>query len=126
MPIDNVSWSARIGIYNIYIYQIQRSSKLKDPFLVLKVLMLFINDIFVKLIYNTCYSTLRFLTILLLKVLDVEILFLLDIKLLLYCCGDIEINPCPQKSSLTFCHWNLNGIAALDFVKISLIQEYII
>ena len=56
---------------------------------------------------------------------DAEILFLVYIKLLLYCCGDIEINPGHKKSSLTFPHWRLNGIAAHVFVKISLIQLYI-
>ena len=33
------------------------------------------------------------------------------------------MNPGPKKSSsLPFFHWNLNGIAAPDFAKISLIQ----
>ena len=44
-------------------------------------------------------------------------------KGLLNCCGAIEINPGPNKSSLTFCHWNLNDIAAHDFIKISLLQD---
>ena len=35
------------------------------------------------------------------------------------------MNPCQKKSSsLTFFHWNLNGIAAHDFAKIDLIQCY--
>ena len=39
--------------------------------------------------------------------------------------GDVELNPGPNKSSsLTFFHWNLNGIAAHDFAKISLIQSH--
>ena len=39
--------------------------------------------------------------------------------------GDVELNPGPKKSSsLTFFPWNLNGIAAHDFAKISLIQCY--
>ena len=46
-------------------------------------------------------------------------------KALLNCCGDIEIIPGPKQSSLTFCHWNLNGIAAHDFIKISLLHGYI-
>ena len=40
-------------------------------------------------------------------------------------CGDIEINPGPRFSSLTFCHWNLNGLTAHDSIKISLLQAYI-
>ena len=46
-------------------------------------------------------------------------------KALLNYCGDIEINAGPKQSSLTFCHWNLNSIAAHDFIKISLLQDYI-
>ena len=29
-------------------------------------------------------------------------------------------------SSLTFCHWNLNGLTAHDSIKISLLQAYIL
>ena len=46
-------------------------------------------------------------------------------KGLLICCGDIEINPGRKQSSLTFCHWNLNGIGVYDFIKISSLQRYI-
>ena len=49
-------------------------------------------------------------------------LCLLFMKALLNCCGDIEINPGPKQSSLPFCHWNSNGIAAHDFIKVSLLQ----
>ena len=38
---------------------------------------------------------------------------------------DIEENPGPKYSSLTFCHWNLNGLTAHDSTKISLLQAYI-
>ena len=41
-------------------------------------------------------------------------------------CGDIETNPGPKYSSLTFCHWNLNGFTAHDSIKISLLQAYIL
>ena len=46
-------------------------------------------------------------------------------KALLNFCGDIETNPGPKQSSLAFCHWNSNGVAAHDFIKISLLQGYI-
>ena len=40
--------------------------------------------------------------------------------------GDIESNPGPRKSStLKFCHWNLNGLAAHEFIKLSLLEGYI-
>ena len=40
-------------------------------------------------------------------------------------CGVIEVNPGPKYSSLTFCHWNLNGPTTNDNIKISLIQAYV-
>ena len=37
--------------------------------------------------------------------------------------GDIQTNPGPKKSSaIRFCHWNLNGLTAYDFVKVPLIE----
>ena len=41
-------------------------------------------------------------------------------------CGDIETNPVPKYSSLTVCHWNLNGLTTHDSIKISLLQDYIL
>ena len=34
--------------------------------------------------------------------------------------GDIEVNPGPKR-----CHWNLNGLAAHDFIKVPLIEAFI-
>ena len=40
--------------------------------------------------------------------------------------GDIETNPGPEKSSaIKFCHCNLNGLAAHEFVKVPLIKAFI-
>ena len=45
------------------------------------------------------------------------------IQLLLVCSGDIDINPGPKtKNQISFCHWNLNGLAAHNFTKVSLLQ----
>ena len=49
----------------------------------------------------------------------------LRITNLLSICGDIDANPGPRFSSLTFCHWDLNSIATHDSIKISLLQAYI-
>ena len=41
--------------------------------------------------------------------------------------GDIEKNPWPGNVSghnISICHWNLNGITANNFVKISLLDAY--
>ena len=47
-------------------------------------------------------------------------------KILLVNFGDIEINPGPRKSSpIKFCHWDLNGLAAHDFIKVPLIEAFI-
>ena len=38
--------------------------------------------------------------------------------------GDIETNPGPKRSSIIkFCHWNLNGLAVHDFVKMPVIDN---
>ena len=40
--------------------------------------------------------------------------------------GDIETNLGHRRSSfIKFCHWNLNGLAADDFVKMLLIEAFI-
>ena len=41
--------------------------------------------------------------------------------------GDIEENPGPKLNSsqkLSICHWNLNSIAAHNFIKVSLLIAY--
>ena len=48
--------------------------------------------------------------------------------LLLICAGDIELNPGPRKNNtsynFSFCHWNLNSIAAHNFSKLSSLEAY--
>ena len=42
--------------------------------------------------------------------------------------GDIEENPGPKPNScdcLSICHWNLNSISAHNFIKLSLLRDYI-
>ena len=123
MLIDGVLWHARVGIFNASKFQTQVKSNMKNPLLFLKILLFFINYIYARLIYLISFSTFRFLRKIL-QLVDVETLFLISIKILLYFCGDIEINPGPKRSSLTFCHWNLNDVAAHEFIKVSLLQGY--
>ena len=48
------------------------------------------------------------------------------VALLPFRSGDAETNPGPKKSSfIKFCHWNLNGLAAHDFLKVSLMEAFI-
>ena len=50
--------------------------------------------------------------------------FCLCVPNLLMQCDDIEVNPGPEYSSLTFCHWNLNSLTAHDNIKILSLQAY--
>ena len=124
MPIHGVLWRTRVGIFNGFKSQTQVKSNMKNPLLFLKIFLFFINYIYARLIYLISFSTFPFLTNIL-QLVDVEILFLLCFKILLNFCGDMEINPGPKQWSLTFCHWNLNGVAVHEFIKISLLQGYI-
>ena len=46
--------------------------------------------------------------------------------LLLLLSGDIETNPGPKRSSnIKFCHWNLNGLAAHEFIKVPSMEAFI-
>ena len=45
------------------------------------------------------------------------------IMLLILCSGDIKTSPGPKKNTKgSFCHWNLNRIAAHNLSKVSLLQ----
>ena len=101
MPIDVVLWLARVGIFSAFKFQTQVKSNMKNPLLFLKIFLFFINYIYARLIYLISFSTFRFL-INILQLVDVEILFLLYIKILLYFSGDIEINPVLERSPLIF------------------------
>ena len=51
---------------------------------------------------------------------------LAQIMLLNICSGDIEVNPFPKKNTKnSFSHWNLNGIVAHNFSKVSLLQAMV-
>ena len=124
MPIDNVLWRARVGHVSAFKYQTQGNSEMRYPLSFLKIILFLIYFIFSRLIrcisfstFHYIYSTFRSITNHL-EAGNVEMLYLLY-------CGCIEIIPGPKQSSLTFCHWNMNGIAAHDFTKISLLQGYI-
>ena len=60
-----------------------------------------------------------------LKIADITVFLLFFIQNLLSCCGDIEENLGRKYSSLTFRHWNLNGLTSHDSTKILLLQTYI-
>ena len=78
---------------------------MENPLLFLKIFLLF--NVYAKLNHLSLYSAFCLLTDVL-QVVDIEIYFLPYIKMLLYGCGDIEINPGCKQSSLNFCRWNLS------------------
>ena len=46
-----------------------------------------------------------------------------QMALMVLCSSDIETNPGRKNNTkISFCHWNLNGIAAHDFSKVPLLQ----
>ena len=61
----------------------------------------------------------------LLEMVKTIIFLSLCVSNLLMQCDDIEVNPDPKYSSLTFCHWNLNSLTAHDNIKILLLQAYV-
>ena len=97
-------------------------------YFLLSVLMVYIRDQLSKLhlVFNCKIKKipaayrLRFL-----KIANLIMLFLFFIQNLLLLSGDIEENPGPKFSNLSFCHWNLNGLTAHDCKKVSLLQAYI-
>ena len=130
MPIENSLWHARYIIYIILyiIFNLNRIyiKNIKVPRLPLTnchFSVLFFQFLFfiIKLFFRLKLSKL----LLLIHYILVMYSFNLH-HLLLLQSGDIEINPGPMKCSrLNFCHWNLSGIAAHDFVKVHLIEAFI-
>ena len=82
--------------------------------------------------FNPTHKT-RFINLKSLLVVGLSSDFRLGIRfvfvfLMLFGCGDIELNPGPIKrsscSNISVCHWNLNSITAHNFAKIDLLQAY--
>ena len=82
--------------------------------------------------FNPTHKT-RFINLKSLLVVGLSSGFLLGILfvfvvLMLFACGDTELNPGPKKRSSCYnfsvCHWNLTSITAHNFAKIDLLQAY--
>ena len=117
MRTDSVLRRARVRIFNALKSQTLVKSYMENPFLFLKIFLFFINYIYGRVTYFISFSTFCFLTNVL-QLVDVEILFLLNIKILLYCCGHIKINAGPKQSSLTFSgQWNLMALLLMNLLK---------
>ena len=79
--------------------------------------------------YHTVYYSMKLLvkySILLNFFLELCVSFdLIFVQHLLILCGDVETNPGPNTScsqSLSICHWNVNGLSAHNYLKLSLLE----
>ena len=81
--------------------------------------------------FNHTHKT-RFINLKSLRVVGLSSGFRLGIRflfvlLMLFVCGDIQLNPGPKKELLynfSVCHWNLNSITARIFAKTHLLKAY--
>ena len=96
MPVSILQWHAEIGIFNAKLVKYPFKSKYQA---------------------NVCPQNLN-------KFYTICCMFLL----LLICADDIELNSGPRKNNtsynFSFCHWNLDSIAAHNFSKLSLLEAY--
>ena len=108
MPINNQLWHTRVGLFN----KRNKTIFLLNLSIDLSKMLTCILSLHLQSAYQLC-------NFLLISV----VLHCLYIKnFLLLKSGDLESNPGPRKrSALKFCHWNLNGLAAREFIKLSLL-----
>ena len=149
MPLDNVMWYARIGVFQLTMlkslpsYYFKPTLNLYNFTSLLSPCILFLSfcniainlglTICGLLRVSSCFSVLRHSWIIPSKIITIFLLLILAshgqlffknlIHLLLYCSGDIEVDPGLKiKNQISFCHWNLNGLAAHNFTKVSLMR----
>ena len=143
MSIDSKLFRARVGVYNrnmqsckkkrnIHIERLSTmplKKSFKIPFFMLIVLFLlgfFLNSSLFSIFKGASDSIKE--TILTWPVYMFAIRYFINNfkHLLLLLSGDIETNPGPKRSSnIKFCHWNLNGLAAHDFIKVPLVEDFV-
>ena len=129
MPID-VTWHARVGVFyslKTIIAKKTNTRKLHYSHISLLFFFYFITIHLYKFLSALNCITTSYLQMLteLPKIAEITLFLGLCIPSLIFRCGDIEKNPGPKYSSLTLCHWNLNGLTAHDSIKISLLQAYV-
>ena len=143
MPIDSNLFRARVGVYNfnmrsckkkknIYIKRLS-TTPLKKSFktslfmlIVFSLLVVFLNSSFI-FIFKGASESITKTNLTLPNYMFTIRYFINNFKhLLLLLSGDTEINPDPKRSSnIKFCHWNLNGLASHDFIKVRLMEAFI-
>ena len=117
MPIDHLTWQARVGVFNSSkpLFKTKMKNRGMLQFLLhhtVYSLYLFLTFILIKQVNKLYQVFSRLIKIIpvsfrlhFLKIADTTVFLLFSIQNLLSCCGDIEENLGPKYSSLTFCHW---------------------
>ena len=131
IPIDNVTWQARVGIFNSLKSLLKTETKnvgmlhfLPHHFVYsLYLFLTFIVTTQVNNLYHDFSCTIKKIPasfrLRFLKIVDLTKLLFFFIQNLQSRCGDIEESPGPKYSSLTPFYWNLNALTAHDSTKIS-------
>ena len=139
MPIDSRTWYERIGVFQSTKIVTQSNSFEKDnlnftvqniAFMYNKInikfflILFFLMWLLLKINFNILWSVIAKYTKgpLISTHSACENVFTKQfIELLLILYGDVEQSR-EKKSHITFCHWNLNGLMAYNFIKVSLLQ----
>ena len=133
MLIDNVTWHVRVGMFYTLKPLLKSKSSTRNFseffsfILIFRITLLHHNNVRLSFNCKLTKNTTTYLRLLtkLPKMTKIVIFLFLCLPNLLFRCDDIEVNLGPKYSSLTFCHWNLNGLTAHDSIKILLLQVYI-
>ena len=138
MPIESDLFGARVGAYNFNLrffkqklnthikrglFTMPINKSFKIPFFQLLVFSLVIaslNSTFI--LYKGTSESLAKLKLTFPDYMLTIMFFINNFKHLLLVSRDIRVNPGPKRSSnIQFLHWNLNKLAAHDFIKVPLI-----
>ena len=152
MPVDINTWCAAIGLFGnvsmdasiFYLSKCFRCILYSILLLIITVFLLFtvhfydkdlgmmtflslhVNSINIKGSFSSKFSIIKCCTCPHICMFFCSLLFFTSVTLLLLS-GDMETNPGPDPSysnSFSYCDWNLNSIAAHNFMKMSLLQVY--
>ena len=145
MPLDNMMWYAKIGVFQLTKF---KSTPIYDLELMLNIPISSLGSFFFTFcnffinlglsIYHilpllTCFSVAKPSWITSPKLITIFLLFIYIshsaqvreglIKLLTVYSNDIEVNPGPKiKSQLSLFHWNLNSLGAPNLLKVSILH----
>ena len=138
MPIESDLFGARVGAYNFNLrffkqklnthikrglFTMPINKSFKIPFsqsLVFSLVIASLNSTFI--LYKGTSESLAKLKLTFPNYMLTIMFFINNFKHLLLVSRDIRVNPGPKRSSnIQFLHWNLNKLAAHDFIKVPLI-----